>query len=263
MTDQGATDLRDMAVRVLADYDAGRPGMLFGEVTLPSEAAAYGIQECVAELREARGDRVIGYKVGCVSATMQQQLGVDHPVYGRLFASERHPSGARLSASNYDHLAIEGEMATRLGDDLSWPLPSDAQVVSKLEAVFPVIELHNYVFRGSGPSVRELIACNCIHAGIVAPLFETGPVHAVESSLTLRINGEIVETTGVAVLTDRIVSSLRWLAETLNREGKALLAGQIILTGSSTRLIPVRPPSAILVEAAPFGEVEARVGLRC
>jgi len=262
LADPRSTDLEDLAVRVLADYDAGRPGMLFGEVTLPSEAAAYGIQDRVAELREARGERVIGYKVGCVSATMQQQLGIDHPVYGRLFANERHLSGVQLSASNYDHLAIEGEMAACLGDDLPWPLPSDAQVVSKLEAVFPVIELHNYVFRGSGPSVRELIATNCIHAGIVAPLFETGSVHAIESNLTLRINDEIVETTGVAVLTDRMVSSLRWLAETLDRKGKALRAGQIILTGSSTRLIPVRPPSTIVVEAPPFGEVEARVELR-
>ena len=262
MADPRSTDLDDLAVRVLADYDAGRPGMLFGEVTLPSEAAAYGIQDRVAELREARGERVIGYKVGCVSATMQQQLGVDHPVYGRLFASERHRSGVQLSASNYDHLAIEGEMAACLGDDLPWPLPSDAPIISKLAAVFPIIELHNYVFRGSGPSVRELIANNCIHAGIVAPSFETGPVDAIESSLTLRINGAIVEATGVTVLTDRIVTSLRWLTETLNRAGKALLAGQIILTGPSTRLIPVRPPCAIVVEAPPFGEVEARVGLR-
>ena len=56
-----------------------------------------------------------------------------------------------------------------------------------------------------------------------------------------------------------MVNSPRWLGETLDGKGKTLRAGQIILTGSSTSLIPVQPPSAIVVEAPPFGEVEARI----
>ena len=61
------------------------------------------------------------------------------------------------------------------------------------------------------------------------------------------------------MLADRIVNSLRWLAETLSGKGETLRAGQIILAGSATSLMPVQPSSDIVVEAPPFGQVEARI----
>ena len=60
-------DLQELARRMLADYDARTPGQLFGELIDLTTVQAYALQAEIARLREQRGERIIGYKVGCTS----------------------------------------------------------------------------------------------------------------------------------------------------------------------------------------------------
>jgi 2-keto-4-pentenoate hydratase len=79
---------------------------------------------------------------------MQRQLGLDRPVFGHVFESEIHASGAALNPGNFAGLAIEGEFAVRICRDIpdsGWIERHPMEVIS---SAFPVIELHNYVFRG-------------------------------------------------------------------------------------------------------------------
>ena len=94
-------DLQELAERMLADYDARTPGQRVGEPLDLTTTQAYALQTEIARLREQRGERVIGYKVGCTSRAIQAQLGVDEPIFGRLFATECHPSGVHLSSARY------------------------------------------------------------------------------------------------------------------------------------------------------------------
>ena len=57
------------ASRQLADYDAHHPGTLFAEGLVLNVAEGYELQSAVAELRQRRGERIIGYKVGCCRAS--------------------------------------------------------------------------------------------------------------------------------------------------------------------------------------------------
>src|ERR1700680_1848930 len=109
---------QELARQMLADYDARTPGQLFGEPLDLTTVQAYALKAEIARLREQRGERVIGYKVGCTSRTIQVQLGVKEPIFGRLFDAECHPSGVHLSSARYANLAVEGEMAVRLSKDL-------------------------------------------------------------------------------------------------------------------------------------------------
>lgn len=59
------------ASRQLADYDACNPGTVFAERLVLDESQAYALQSAVAELRCRRGERMIGYKVGCTSPTIR------------------------------------------------------------------------------------------------------------------------------------------------------------------------------------------------
>ncbi len=158
----------EWASRQLADYDAHNPGSVFAEGVVLSVAQGYELQAAVAELRRHRGERIIGYKVGCTSPKIRAQLGIDHCVTGRLYDSERHASGAALSRSKYANLAIEGELAVELSRE---PTESDSPgvgVPACVARVIPVIELHHHVMRGERPSAGELIAHSAIHAGFVA-----------------------------------------------------------------------------------------------
>jgi hypothetical protein len=82
------------------------------------------------------------------------------PIRGFVYETESYPSGAELSHASYTNLAIEGELAVRLGDGV------------EIVRVFPVIELHNYVFRSATPALQELVANSGLHAGVVLPATE-------------------------------------------------------------------------------------------
>lgn len=115
-------DVRRMALRLLADGDAGTPGRSLSDPIALAVPRAYEVQAEVARLREQRGERLIGYKIGCVSRAIREQLGIDQPVFGRVFDTGCFPSGVRLAHARYANLAVEGEMAIQLAEDVPNPI---------------------------------------------------------------------------------------------------------------------------------------------
>jgi 2-keto-4-pentenoate hydratase len=100
-----------------------------------SVAAAYHLQDTVTRLRVEAGERVIGYKVGCTGPGTKAQFGMNGPIRGTLFQDEAHQNNAVINPNEFCQLAIEGEMAVKVDED------------GQIKAAFPVIELHNFIFR--------------------------------------------------------------------------------------------------------------------
>ena len=90
-------DLQGLAARMLAEYDSRTPGQLIGEPFDLSTAQAYALQPEIARLREQRGEKVIGYKVGCTSRPIQAQLRFNEPIFGRLFDTVSAEAQTRCS----------------------------------------------------------------------------------------------------------------------------------------------------------------------
>jgi len=254
-------ELARTALLMLADYDARTRGERLSrpvDLTIPE---SYRLQSEIARLREERGEKVIGYKIGCVSKAIQEQLGVREPIFGRIFDTGRFPSGARLSYARYANLAVEGELALRLSKDLAGPSPTEEECLGAIAAVFPVIELHHYVLHEARSPGTELIASSGMHAGFVLaeePL-PSGPSDSVPG-LCVRINGvRLGAVEGSATLASAR-ESLRWLAGRLTEIGLGLGQGQIILTGSPLPLFTVKPGDKIVVEATSLGKSCADVG---
>src|SRR5207244_1676237 len=99
-------EARRLAPRMLADYDARTPGLVFAHPLDWTIPAAYALQAEVARLRIERGERLIGYKVGCTSRAIQQQLGIGEPIFARIFDTGCFPCGATLSYRCYANLAV-------------------------------------------------------------------------------------------------------------------------------------------------------------
>ncbi len=244
-----------MARRQLADYDARTPGRLSCRPGALTIAQAYALQAEVGLLRERRGERIIGYKVGCTSKPIQQQLGVAEPIFGRIFDTGRFRSGACLSHAGFANLAVEGELAVRLGNDLSGPAGSEQACREAIEAVFPVIELHHYVVPAAWPPGQWLIASGGMHAGFVFE--DAGPACSGPATfphrLSIRINEVLVGAVDDCETPLCPIDSLLWLTGRLAQFGLRLWKGQMILTGSPLKLYPVGPGSRIVVEAPPLG----------
>ena len=254
------TTMQTWAARQLADYDACQPGTLFADGLSLTVAEGYKLQSEVARLRCRRGEWTIGYKVGCTSPKIRAQLGIDHCISGRLYDGERHASGSVLSRQRFANLAVEGELAIELSRTPTTDDFYGALLPKCVSRVFPVIELHNHVVHGKAASAGELIANNAIHAGFVAGdgvAPEDVSDFAGQPSLRILADDRLLEDCAGAQLLHTIHSSLNWLMGRLRDVEQQLTAGQIVLTGSIPRLIPIDHRCCLRVDASPFGSVEA------
>ena len=253
-----------LASRQLDDYDSHHPGMLFAEGLVLDVQQGYELQNAVAELRYQRGERLIGYKVGCTSSAIQEQLKISHRVRGLLFDTEQYESGVALSRQSFANLAIEGELAVELSRE-----PREEDFTSHLlpgciSRIFPVIELHHHVMRGQQASAGELIANNAIHAGFVSGANGLSSNHFSENmfdeaQLAIFEDNQLLGQCEGWLLLETIHSSLKWLWRELLQSNDRLRAGQVILTGSVPNLFPVTGACCLRLESMPFGEVAAEV----
>lgn len=254
-------DFSSLARSWLADYDArGVQASSAIPVSL-TIAEAYQLQAEIARIREERGERVVGYKVGCVSRVIQEQLGVSEPVFGRLYATELLGSGATLSALHYPNLAIEGELAVRLAHDLlKSPLSREA-LDRAVVAVFPVIELHRYHLRKDLAPGPQLVVSSGMQAGLVLPEAEARTPLDLDASdrLSVVLNDAATDSVDLGEAVRGIAASLEWLSSKLAESGQCLRAGQIVLTGSPMPLFLMSPGTRILVTAARVGQTCAEV----
>ena len=241
-----------LAARQLADYRACAPGSFFAGEDLPDLGLddAYTVQREVASLRGADGEEVAGYKVGATGPGTREQFGMDGPIRGFLYQSELYRAGVELSYASYANLAIEGELAVRLGEE------------AEISHVFPVVELHNYVFRSATPNLQELVANNGLHAGVVLP--DTDGMRwcseeLLDGTLRVEINGRMVEEGPMSGVPGGPAGSVEWLRQHLREYGLALRPRQLVLTGTPLSLIPVRSGDSVRVTAERLGSVEATV----
>ncbi len=255
-------EIARIALRQLADYDDHRPGCIFAdsqfELTLDD---AFAVQRQAAALRAARGEAIAGYKIGCISEAVQKQLGLNSPAFGFLFETELRPSGAVVDTAAFDSLAIEGEFAVRIAEDVPEPGLFRAAPQRFLHSVFPVIELHNNVFRRSAPTAEELIANNALNAGVIFPAAE--PPFALDDLLSEAItvfrNGEPLGTSNAGAVPGGPLASVFRVAEHLSAFGRTLKRGDLVLTGSPLPLYAAGAGDSFRVIAARLGQVEMSV----
>lgn len=255
MIEEGA--LQALARRMLADYDAVTPGTAFADGLTLSIDDAWRLQSAVAALREHRGEQIIGYKIGATSEGNRKMLGLEHPAWGRLWDTELHKSGVQLAKTSYANVAMEAEFAVQLSRGVTPNAPIE-DVLDAIAAVYPVIEIHNLVFRGAPPHGPELLANNAIHAGVVRGAPVANPVKGTNTDLKLIYDSVVVDAWPKLLWPDEIVSAIGWLSAQLAVEGRLLKSGDLILTGAFGPPIPLQAGIQVDVTSSAFGDVTAR-----
>lgn len=248
--------LNEVAIRMLADYDAATPGLIFAEGYRLELSDAWRLQTAVTRLREQRGENVIGYKIGAVDPGNQRLLGMPHPAWGRLWDTERHENGVRLRKSNYANLSIEAEFAITLASDLS-PGMSVEEIAAAVHAVVPVLELHNLVLRGQQPRGHELLANNAIHCGVVRGAPVTNLDAACPTDLQLVYDGQVVDDWNGLRWPDDFLRAVDWACTSLGEHGLSLKQGDLVLTSAWGPPIPIEHHTRVELRSSAFGNVSA------
>ena len=245
------------AYKILDDYDAKTPSGIFKDKISISIEDALRIQLAVTNLREKRGEEVIGYKIGCVSKDTQRKMGFTKPAWGRLWKNELYLDGVTLDKRNFANPAMEAEFGIVLNRDLTPELVNLDYILDSIETIHPIIEIHNLVFNGDPPFGAELLANNAIHAGVVMGKPTKANIKSEITDLKLIFDNEIIDTWSDKKWPHDMLSEVEWLVKEQDKIGNILKKGNLILTGAYGLPIPINDKKLIEVTSSLFGNVSA------
>lgn len=207
-----------------------------------SNAEAYAVQETYLAGRIAKGERTVGYKVGCTSPAIRAQFGLSEPICGRLLFPRIYPDRQRLDIQDFVDCALEPELVLHIGSDLDGDNLETSHLRQAIGSISPGIEVHNYRFWYGRPTSQELIASNGIHAALVVGRQYTLPpgLDLNMERTVLAVNGEEVASGIGAEIMGGPIESLRWLLTHLRERGGSLHSGDLVIPGSAAKLVRVR-----------------------
>ena len=253
-------ELDNYAHKMLSDYDSKTPGRIFKDKIRLSNEDAWRIQSAVTDLRQRRGEEVIGYKIGCVAKETQDKLGFTKPAWGRLWKSELHSDGVLLKKANYANPAMEAEFGIILNRDIEPELVSFEYILSSIESIHPLIEIHNLIFYGNSPLGAELLANNAIHAGVVLGQPTNGQIVSQATDLKLIFDNELIDKWSDKMWPYDMLSEVEWLVKEQEKLDNILKKGDLILTGAYGLPIPINDKALIEATSSAFGNVSAIFG---
>ena len=243
--------------KILEDYDTRNPSLIFKDKIKITNEDALLIQSNVAQLREKRGEEIIGYKIGCVSKDTQKKMGFKQPACGYLWKSELHNSGVTLNKKDYTNPAMEAEFGVILNRDIKPDLASFDFILQSIEGIYPLIEIHNLVFYGNEPYGAELLTNNAIHAGVILGSETKLPSDKTKTDLKLIYDQEVIDTWTNKIWPNDMLSELEWLVKERAKTNNYLKKGDLILTGAYGFPVPINDKKIIEVTSSAFGGVKA------
>jgi 2-keto-4-pentenoate hydratase len=196
-----------------------------------TDADAYRIQDEVAALRYAAGERVVGWKLGYTSAAMREQMGVTEPNFGPLTEPMLLASGAQVPARALQP-RTEPEIGLRLGRELTGPCTAD-EALAACSAALACLEIVDSIWTGYRfklpDNTADLSSAAWVVTGPELPLTDLDQVR-----VTLSLDGEILHTATGAAADGHPANGLAWLATQLAATGRTLHPGDLIITGGLT-----------------------------
>ena len=250
-------DLDIFANKMLEDYDNNNPGTIFKRNLVLSNDEALILQSKVSKLRINRGEKPIGYKIGCIAKETQIKMGFNKPARGTLWENELHKSGVELNKRNYTNPSMEAEFGVKLNRDIDPNLASFDYIMNSVHSIYPLIEIHNLVFNGQEPHGSELLANNAVHAGVVLGHETILSNDKRITDLKLIYDDETIDIWTNKKWPEDILSQLKWLIDELSKNNKILKKDDLILTGAYGFPVPINEKQFIKVSSSEFGSVEA------
>lgn len=223
--------------------------------------AAYLVQQINTDRSIAAGRRVSGRKIGVTSKAIQQQVGVDQPDFGTLFADTEYGDGIEIEACRLIQPRAEAEVALVLDRDLASPPHGFAQVIQAVAFALPAIEVVDSRIEAWDISIVDTVADNA-SCGLYVVGSRPVPLSAFDARtvpMRMTLDGAEVSTGIGAACLGNPIHAARWLADTMCARGIPLRAGDVIMTGALGPMVPLRPGQELVAEFGDLGVVTTRI----
>jgi len=252
-----STTQEELARRLRDAYSGGAvPPLRDGLDPLDADGA-YAIQTINTRFWEAQGRRIVGRKAGLTARAVQQQLGVDQPDFGVLFADMAIEDGGRLDPARTLQPKAEAEIAFVLGADLPEGQTTPEQVAAAVKTVHAAIEIVDSRIADWKISFADTVADNGSSAFFV--LARDGkPLDGLDlegAAMEMTVDGAVASTGVGAAALGNPLNAAAWLARTLAERGEPLKAGDILLAGALGPMVALSAGNRVHAIIAGIGEV--------
>jgi 2-oxo-3-hexenedioate decarboxylase len=193
---------------------------------------AYAVQALSLERRFARGEKLVGIKMGLTSRAKMAQVGVDEVIWGRLTDAMRLEEGGSLSWKRYVHPRVEPELAFLMKRELFGEV-SPAEALSAVEAIAPAMEIIDSRYRDFKFALPDVIADNSSSSGFVVGNWNRPDQDFSNLGIVMEVDGRAVQTGSTAAILGHPIRSLVAAARMASAIG-GLKPGWIVLAGGAT-----------------------------
>ncbi len=197
-------------------------------------AGAYRVQTSGADQRVLKG-----YKLGLISAAKQQQMQIDRPIYGRIYADMLRQTV--ISLGDFIQARMEPEIAIVTRHPIA-PDASAGALAQSIGGYFLGVDVLDSVWRDYKFSAAEVVADNS--SGGAFLLSGRMSDSLVGGTLRLYLNGDLL-TEGHTDALGNPMQRLHWLTQQVG----TLEAGSIVFLGSPAASIPAKPGTLEVVGA--------------
>ena len=235
-----------------------------------SVADGYQVTALLRAAFEARGEKIIGRKIGFTNRQMWAAHDVQAPIWG--YCTDRTTYELRVTpVQRVQHFAeprIEPEIIFGLGEAPA-PNVGEAGLIDCIDWVALGYEVVQSIFPGWKFAAPDTIMANALHGALlvgkrhaIAPRKEAWRRDLASFTVELHCDGKLRQTGGGALVLGSPLLALRHLVELLASDphNPPLRAGEIISTGTLTLAMPVNAGEtwATRVHGIPLEDITLR-----
>ena len=225
---------------------------------------AYTVQRMGLALREQKGEKIVGYKMGFTSKAKMEQMGLFTPIYGVLLDTMKVTSERGFSLTGKIHPKIEPEIAFITSHELKGTI-TEAQARAACESVVPALEILDSRFNDFKYfSLPDVVADNASSCGFIlgTPILLKGREDLALKSIAVAIeeDGKVMhEAQSSAALGDPLTSLCALVQLLWDQKQQSLPAGSIVLTGALTAAIPLKAGQKIRGTYQGFANIDLSI----
>lgn len=221
---------------------------------------AYQIQLRMVQRRLDAGETIVGKKIGVTSKVVMDMLKVNQPDFGQMTSGMVLNEGEPIRIDTLIAPRAEAEVAFILKRDLQGPGVTAADVLRATDCVMPCFEIVDSRIKDWKIKIQDTVADNASCGVLTLGGQRKSPrqLDLALAGMVLEKNGEVISTTTGASVQGSPVNAVAWLANTLGRLGIGLKAGEVILSGSQSPLVPVKAGDSLYCSVGGLGSTSVR-----
>ncbi|MEK8048722.1 fumarylacetoacetate hydrolase family protein [Ideonella sp. DXS22W] len=223
-------------------------------------ADGYAIQSRMVARRVQAGERIVGKKIGVTSKPVQDMLGVYEPDFGQLTSGMVCLESDGVDLNGLIQPKAEAELAFVLERDLIGPGITATDVIRATAYVSPCFEIVDSRIRDWKIKIQDTVADNA-SCGVFLQGQAKGDPRKLDlqlAGMSLQRNGALHSTSVGAAVQGSPINAVVWLANTLGKLGLPFRAGEVILSGSQSPLLPVTDGDDLVCTIGGLGTCRAR-----